>query len=224
MQEQEAPDPELASKLAALRWSKASARPQQGLALAHGPRATAEAAQQAAEASADEPSKLQSSVQSQLESQCTSAELEAHSLREQLKNAQAELAMEGARAGQQAQEAEAALRRHIAALEKVRFQAKAAAHDELVACRDAGMKVSPFISTSGMVYTSCQFEDARLLACCMRTSGRGSPDVQAAMQAVAELEAQVARLSKDKAAQQQALQRLESEVARLREGIIKNRV
>ena len=44
------------------------------------------------------------------------------------------------------------------------------------------------------------------------------------MQAVAELEAQVARLSKDKAAQQQALQRLESEVARLREGIIKNRV
>ena len=44
------------------------------------------------------------------------------------------------------------------------------------------------------------------------------------MQAVAELEAQVARLSKDKAAQQQTLQRLESEVARLREGIIKNRV
>ncbi len=44
------------------------------------------------------------------------------------------------------------------------------------------------------------------------------------MQAVAELEAQVARLSKDKAAQQQTLQRLEAEVARLREGIIKNRV
>ena len=44
------------------------------------------------------------------------------------------------------------------------------------------------------------------------------------MQAVAELEAQVAQLSKDRAVQQQTHQRLESEVARLREGIIKNRV
>lgn len=152
MQEQEAPDPELASKLAALRWSKASARPQQ-------------AAQQAAEAASEEPSKLQTSVQSQLKSQCTSAELEAHSLREQLKIAQAELAMDGARAGQQAQETEAALSQHIAALENQRSQAKAAAHDELVACRDAGMKVRPFISTSGMVCISCQFENARVGDC-----------------------------------------------------------
>ena len=155
MQEQEAPDPELTSKLAALRWSKASARPQQGVA------------QQAAEASADEPSKLQTSVQSRLESQCTSAELEAHSLREQLKDAQAELAMEGTRAGQQAQETEAALRQHIAALEKERSQAKVAAHDELVACRDAGMKVSPLTSKSGMVYIECHFEDAGVVDACM---------------------------------------------------------
>ena len=165
MQEQEAPDPELASKLAALRWSKASARPQQGLAPAHGPRATAEAAQQAAEATVDKPSKLQTSVQSQLESQCTTAELEAHSLREQLKNAQAELAVEGARAGQRAQETEAALRRHTAALEEERSQAKRAAHDELVACRDAGMKVSPFISMFGIVYICCHFEDAEVDDC-----------------------------------------------------------
>ena len=150
MQEGEAPDPELASKLAALRWSKASARQQQELVAAHSPCVTAEAAQQAAEASAVESSKLQSTVHSQLERQCQTAELEAHTLREQLKDAQAELAMERVRAGQRAQETEAALRQHIAALEEERAQAKVAAHNELVNCRDAGMKVGPFICVLGI--------------------------------------------------------------------------
>ena len=147
VQQEEAPDPELASKLAALRWSKASARQQQEPTPVHGPCAMAEAAQQA---SADEPSKLQATVQSQLENQRQAAELEVDRLREQLKDAHAELAMERARAGQRAQEAEAALRQHIAALEEKNTQAKVAAHDELVACRDAGMKVSPFICILGM--------------------------------------------------------------------------
>ena len=44
------------------------------------------------------------------------------------------------------------------------------------------------------------------------------------LQAVAELEAQVDRLTKDQASRQQAQQRLEVEVARLKEGISKNRV
>ena len=152
MQDGEAPDPELASKLAALRWSKASARQQQEVAAACGPCATAEAAQQAAEASAAEPSKQQSTVQSQLESQCQMAELEAHALREQLKDAQAKLATEQARAGQRAQETNAALRQHIAALEEERAKVKEAAHNELVACRDAGMKVSLFIPVLAMVH------------------------------------------------------------------------
>ena len=44
------------------------------------------------------------------------------------------------------------------------------------------------------------------------------------MQAVAELEARLSKLTKEKASAQTTLQRLESEIARLREGISRNRV
>ena len=54
--------------------------------------------------------------------------------------------------------------------------------------------------------------------------GQASHSQHVFMQAVAELEVWVGKLTKEKASAQTTLQRLESEVARLREGISRNRV
>ena len=166
----------------------------------------------------------------------------------ELVSARAELAAEQAEAGQRAAQSArwasaadattAELNKRIAALEDAARKAKAAAHDELVACRNSGMKVlscslyhEPWNQSQAMCrkpsHSTVRILCPLFSACediSKQGDGRTSHSQNVFAQAVAELEARLSKLTKEKASAQTTLQRLESEVARLREGISRNRV
>lgn len=140
--------------------SKAAALEQE-LAAARQARAAAEAARHTAELSAVNASRRQSQLQdlsqklseagNKMDRDSQAARESEESLRKQLRDVHAELAREQALAGHRAgelaggasaaDESAAQLSELLAALEEESRKMKAAAHDELITCRDAGMKV-----------------------------------------------------------------------------------